>query len=80
MICPNSTESGCRCPDHAIGLAGYSRDPIAYQAALSRCQPKTILTVLTRDDPPPQPVVYTDTPRKIPQPWEPKPSRRLRVA
>lgn len=32
--CKNSTESGCRCPDHHPGLAAYARDRAAFDAAL----------------------------------------------
>ena len=48
--CPNSTESGCRCPQHAIGLKSYSPDPDAYQAALDVAQP-TRLRVVTAGPP-----------------------------
>jgi hypothetical protein len=75
MNCPNRSQDGCCCPQHAYGLGTYSKDPVAYQAALSRCQPKAILTVLTREEPPKQ-VFYTDEPKKVRQPWEPRPARR----
>lgn len=44
--CPNSTASGCRCPEHALGLMAYARDMQAYAAALEPSQP-TRLRVVT---------------------------------
>ena len=34
--CPNSTASGCKCPEHALGLAAHAPDQAAYLAALRR--------------------------------------------
>lgn len=34
--CPNTTEGGCRCPEHHPGLGAYSSDPDAYDAAIAR--------------------------------------------
>jgi hypothetical protein len=45
--CPNSTESGCRCPDHAPGLAAFAADPVAYEAALEPLRRPVRLHVVT---------------------------------
>jgi hypothetical protein len=45
--CPNSSESGCRCPAHAPGLAAFARDPVAYEAALAPLRPAVRLHVVT---------------------------------
>lgn len=37
--CPNTTENGCRCPDHDPGLGAYAADPVAYEAALAPLRP-----------------------------------------
>lgn len=33
--CPNSTRTGCRCPEHHPGLLQFARDPGALAAALA---------------------------------------------
>ncbi len=54
--CPNSTESGCRCPDHAPGLMAHAKDIAAYEAALRTVRPTT-LHVVTFGDRDREPVV-----------------------
>lgn len=43
--CPNSTESGCRCPEHDPGLSAHARDPEAYAQSLP--QPVRLRVVTT---------------------------------
>lgn len=52
--CPNSTEGGCRCPEHAPGLADYARDAVAYEAALAQLRPAVRLHVVTGGTPAPE--------------------------
>lgn len=48
MHCPNSTASGCRCPEHHPGLMAHSPTPADYALALELLRPaKTTLRVLT---------------------------------
>lgn len=87
--CKNSTESGCRCPDHDPGLMAYAPDPDAYAQALTAMQP-TRLRIVTPGPPPAEPECsggYTCTcpdclspsarPRNwrkpVRQPYEPRP-------
>lgn len=67
MICPNSTASGCRCPDHHPGLLATAKtDPVGLAAALDRIagKPTATLRVLTTDPAPEN---------LIPLPSDPKP-------
>jgi hypothetical protein len=93
--CPNSTESGCRCPDHAPGLAAYAPDPVAYEAALEPLRPVR-LHVVTTGVPVEEPscngsmtcsckrCVGDRASRTahggVRQPWEPRPARERRAA
>lgn len=43
--CPNSTESGCRCEQHHLGLLAYSPNPDALEASLVKLRP--VLRVVT---------------------------------
>jgi hypothetical protein len=51
--CPNSTEGGCRCPEHAPGLSAFARDPAAFERALAPCRPTTlhVVTLPSREVP-----------------------------
>ena len=45
--CPHTTADGCRCPEHAPGLAAYARNPAAYEAALVPLRGPVRLSVVT---------------------------------
>lgn len=45
--CPNSSESGCRCPQHDSGLAAHAADPDAYERALASVRGSLRLSVVT---------------------------------
>lgn len=45
--CPNSTESGCRCPEHDPGLAVHAADAAAYERALEPLRGPVRLSVVT---------------------------------
>lgn len=45
--CPNSTASGCRCVEHALGLMAHAPDLAAYAAALARDTKPVRLRVTT---------------------------------
>jgi hypothetical protein len=56
MNCPNSTASGCRCPEHHPGLLEYSSQPDQLLAALlplaEKQSNRVTLRVLTTDPSP----------------------------
>lgn len=43
--CPNTTASGCRCPEHDPGLSEHAADPAVYDLALQRSRPARLLVV-----------------------------------
>jgi hypothetical protein len=89
--CPNSTQSGCRCPEHDPGLMAFARDPVTYAAALAPCRPAVKLRVVTMPPHAERPCDGTMTcscqrcirdrgsrraEGERPQPWQPRRSRR----
>lgn len=85
MSCPGSYKDGCRCVDHAMGLAEYARDPDAYLAALERAVPVRLHVVTPGPEIEDQcdgSMLCTCTacvkervgrkPRPVRQPWQPR--------
>jgi hypothetical protein len=91
-LCPNSTEGGCRCPEHHPGLLAYApAELVPARAAVAS------LTLVT---PGPSEICHgyehacicsqctlraehggtTPTPSRALQPWEPRPARHQRAA
>lgn len=91
MKCPNSAATGCRCPEHHLGLMAYAPDPQAYAEQLERAQPVRLRVVTMGRD---ERVACTGTMTcscedcvmdrasrnrgglADHQPWTPRPSRR----
>lgn len=91
-LCPNSTEGGCRCPEHHPGLLAFAPAELVDAPA-----PVASLSLVT---PGPSEICHgyehgcicsqctlraehggtTPTPARALQPWEPRPARHQRAA
>lgn len=93
MSCPNTSATGCKCPEHALGLMAYSPNPVKYAAALASLQPTRLRVVtmpperrpdctdaMTCDCVDCQRTRLTPRPAEARQPWEPKPARSRQAA
>lgn len=87
--CPNSTEGGCRCPEHHPGLLEYASDPQALDDQLDKLRQPAELHIVTMPAAEAcdrsmtcgcQRCVRERGARRgapeIRQPWEPRPARR----
>lgn len=92
-LCPNSTEGGCRCPEHHPGLLAFAPAELVAEPASAPAR----LTLVT---PGPSEVCHgyahgcicsqctlraehgtpPPVPSRVAQPWEPRPARHRRAA